>query len=100
MQLAAGKHVLLNRIHQRAEQIAGASDPAGQRRAGNLYALASVDLRLPVQRLGYSAFQSFNQHQKLFEAGQSETGEIEPFAACDFPFRSTCTRKNRSPVLK
>src|ERR1700733_6179364 len=41
--------MLLNRIHQRAEQIAGAADPAGQRRAGDIHALAGVNLRLPVQ---------------------------------------------------
>jgi hypothetical protein len=55
MQLAAGEHMPLNRIHQqaeqsRAEQIAGADNPAGQRGAGNLHVLTGIDRRLRLQR--------------------------------------------------
>jgi hypothetical protein len=50
MKLAACEHVLLNRVHQRREQIACSTHPAGQRGALDLNTLAGVDLRLAIER--------------------------------------------------
>src|SRR5215472_2000802 len=44
VQLAACKHVLADGVHQRAEQIAGRTHPAGQRGTRDLYPLAGIDL--------------------------------------------------------
>ena len=42
--------MLLNRVHERAKQIACAAHPTGQGGARYLNSLSGVDLRLPVQR--------------------------------------------------
>jgi len=49
VQLAAGKHVLADRVHQWTEQIAGCPNPAGQCGARDIHALTGVNLRLPIQ---------------------------------------------------
>jgi hypothetical protein len=50
VQFAAGEDMLLDRVQQRAEQVAGRPDPTGQRETRDLNSLAGVDLRLAVQR--------------------------------------------------
>src|SRR5579863_1204643 len=49
VQLAASKHVLADRVHEWAEQIAGCPNPAGQCGARDIHALTGVNLRLPIQ---------------------------------------------------
>ena len=50
VKLGSGEHMLLNRIDQRSEQLARSTDPSGQRGALDLNSLASVDLRLAIER--------------------------------------------------
>ena len=50
VKLVACEYVLLNRIHQRREQLACSTDPARQRRTLNRNPLAGIDLRLAIER--------------------------------------------------
>ena len=51
MQLAGSHDMIANRFDQWREQLAGCADPSGQRGAVEVDAFASVDLRLPIERL-------------------------------------------------
>src|ERR1039458_9113819 len=50
VKLVACEHVLLNRVHQRRKQLTCSTDPAGQRGALDRNSLASVNLRLAIDR--------------------------------------------------
>src|SRR5882757_1237547 len=50
VELAGRHHMITYCIDKRCEQIAGCTNPSGQRRAIKIYSLARIDLRLPVKR--------------------------------------------------
>ena len=56
MQPVAGKHMAAQRCDQRRQQRAGLADPVGHGGAGEVDALAGVDLRLPVEWQGIAIF--------------------------------------------
>src|ERR1019366_6494878 len=51
VQLAGGHDMIANSFNQRSQQFAGCAHPSGECRAIQVDALASIDLRLPVERL-------------------------------------------------
>jgi hypothetical protein len=59
VQLACRHDVIAHRVDQWRKQLAGCADPSGQGGAVQVDAFASVDLRLPVERLPVASFRLF-----------------------------------------
>ena len=91
MQLAAGEHMLLNRIDQRGEQIAGCTNPAGQRRARDLHSLAGINLRLPEERQVVSVLRD-DAHEPAAPVRQGRVRSAAMAPALQPRDRSLCRR--------
>src|ERR1700733_15267650 len=99
VKLASCEHVLLNRVDQGREQLTGSTYPTCQRRALNLNSLASVDLRLAIERQmiaelrdqhvgqqpwsGKTAFDRTRRRRCFNHAVAPVAGELRPHMAND-----------------
>src|ERR1039458_3040161 len=100
VKLGSSEHMLLNRIDQRSEQLTCSAYPARQSRPLNLNSLASINLRLAIERQMICKFR--NQHvsqqawpskttldrtgwrRRFNHALTTAAGELRPHVADDF----------------
>src|SRR5271168_2050507 len=70
VQLACGHDMIANSFNQRSQQFAGCAHPSGKGRAIQVDAFASIDLRLPVERLmiGILRYQYMGEQTRSREA--------------------------------
>src|SRR5258706_10140918 len=70
VQLACGHDMIANSFNQRSQQFAGCAHPSGKGRAIQVDAFASIDLRLPVERLmiGILRYQYVGEQTRSREA--------------------------------
>lgn len=76
MKLACREDLLPHGINQRCKQITRSADPPRQRGAVEIDAFASVDLRLPIQRLMIGVLR--DQHMRQ-QTGASESAIDGPW---------------------